>query len=66
MVETYRITEAFRPQSELGDRPLLAESGLLIQRFAEKLTAALRSEADIQLILVKGAAIDPKRTLHGK
>ena len=40
----------------------MAESGLLFQRFAENLTAALRPEADIRLILVKRAANDPKRT----
>ncbi len=41
---------------------LPAESGLLFQRFAENLTAALPPEAAIKLILSKEAANDPKRT----
>ncbi len=40
----------------------MAESGLLFQRFAEKLTAAILPKAAAKLELRKTAARDPKRT----
>ncbi len=42
----------------------LAESGLLIERFAENLSAAILPKAAIKLILTKEAANDPKRTFN--
>ncbi len=42
--------------------PLLAESGLLFQRFAENLTAAILPKAAAKLELRKTAAKCPKRT----
>ena len=40
-----------------------AESGLLFERFAENLTAAILPKAAVKLELRKTAASDPKRTL---
>ena len=40
----------------------MAETGLLFQRFAESLTAALYEKANLQLELPKRSAKYPKRT----
>ncbi len=45
-----------------GNGPLVAESRLLFQRFAENLTAAILPNAAAKLELRKTAADDPKRT----
>ena len=50
------------PIFQLDEGPLLAESGPSLSWISPILTSALPSEADIQLILTKGAANDPKRT----
>ncbi len=68
MIEMMRWTIYYR-QRELTfvlHRPIevAAESGLLIQRYAKNLTAAILPKAVAKLELRKMAARNPKRTLE--